>query len=1254
MLSASLHINRIASKDLVRLLGFILLQLVVSVNGFAQCTLACNNSVQVALNSTGMTVVTPSMIMQGAGTNCTNLGVEVFDTNGLPIGDMVDCSHVGLSLTTHLIDLNTGNYCASTINIIDAIAPVLSCPELFILCNAPSSPDSIGYPLATDNCTVFTNADLSFSENIVDLPCYSSQNGNVVTARIDRTWTVTDGEGNWTSCVQEIYLLRSLLSDVVFPNHKDGLADPKLTCSLDDPNDLTIAGEPTIGGRPINNAGYCEIATFFTDQTFPSCGGSYRILRTWTAHDFCTNLSEDFIQIIDVEDNIDPIFSCPSDITLNTSANNCSANVLLPTVNATDECSSVTVQASWDFGTGLGPHPDVPVGTHLVTYTATDDCGNSSICTISVTVQDVNPPTPICENNLSVSLLPDGSARIYASVFDEGTNDNCAIDRFEVSRNGLPFSGFVDFSCADLTSPVSVQFRAFDIYGLYNDCWITVNVNDNYFPALTCPANITIDCEEDYEDLNIVGQATATDACGLDTIYYTDNVSLNCGNGTVTREWTAMDVSGNSTTCTQLITVVDNNNFTVNFPPDVTIDLCTNSTNPSNTGNPLITGDACRNIAITHTDQTFTSPTYCYTLIRTWVVIDWCEYDPNSGNNDGYYTHGQIIEVSDNSLPVISCQGSVIALDTSANCSGIYVVVPLASAVDCDPNVTITNDSPYALASSEDASGIYPSGIHTVNYTAMDNCGNSAVCTTTIEVKDGKAPTVVCINGFSASISASGIITITPAMLISTAVDNCSNYSDLTFDVFPSTFTCADLGVQNVTVTATDLEGNVGNCNTYITIQDNGNNCTGSTATIAGKCIREDGAFVQNIEMNISGGQTGMIQSDANGLYDFPSLPTGTNYVITPERNVNHGLGISTFDIVLIRQHILGTSYITSPYKLIAADVNNSGSVSTFDIVQIRQMILGAIIAFPSNQSWRFVDADFVFPNPTNPWQTTFPEFHACNNLMGNEIDVDFIAIKIGDINYSGSTNTFQEEETQGRNLFESIKINLEADPLKVGEAFSLRMKSSNFEELISMQFALKFDVDKLEFVEINETSNALFAEKNIGLKNATNGLILFSWDEAMGKSLSQVDDIVELKFLLKEEAKLEELFILDDRNLKNEVYNIDYESTVVEFDFIESIKTEIKINQDNPSRNFAGQNFPNPMKYQTSIPIELIEDAKVDISFYNESGKKLHGITRDLLSGKHAINVNRSELKVAAGLVFYQVVINDEMPVSYKIILTD
>ena len=1225
--------------------------MIFCIQSAAACTLVCNNNVTVAINSTGSALITPAMIMEGGGTTCTNLSVEVF-VNGNPIGNTIDCSHVGMTLTAHLIDLNTNNYCASSISIVDGLDPVLDCPDVFILCNAPSHPDSIGYPIATDNCTIFANEDLTYTENVVDLPCFDSYGGNVVTARIDRTWTAVDDAGNVTTCVQKIFRLRSYLSAVVFPPNRDGFAAPKLTCSIDDPNDLNDAGQPLIGGRPIDNAGLCEILIYHSDQTFPLCGGGTRILRAWTAFDVCTNAQEDMVQIIDTEDAIAPTISCPADVTLSTDPNECTATVLLPTATATDECSNVTIIPTWAFGSGIGPHSNVPVGTHLVTYTATDDCGNTAQCTINVNIEDTSPPTAVCENTLSVSLLPDGTARIYASVFDEGTNDNCAIDRFEVSRDGLPFGDYVDFSCGDVNNPVTVQFRAYDVYGLTNDCWVTVNANDNFAPSISCPANLSINCDDDPDDLNLVGQATANDPCGLDTLYFVDDVNVNCGNGTITREWIAKDLTGNSSSCTQIITVQDNNNFVVNFPPDVTIDLCSNSTNPSNTGEPLITGESCRNINVTHTDQTFTSAIYCYTIIRSWIVIDWCEYDPNSGSTNGYYTHDQLIEVFDNSLPTISCPSDMIALDTSSTCNGVFVNIPIANTVDCDPNVTITNNSPYASAAGEDASGFYPHGVHTVEFTAEDNCGNTASCSTVIEVKDGKAPTVICLSGVSASISSGGSIIVTAAMVVGNAYDNCSATQDLTYTIIPNIFDCDDIGLQNITVTATDEAGNVGNCNAIIDIQDNNGYCSGAVM-IGGKVSKENNTEMMDIEMMLSGNQTGMIQTDLYGDYDFSTLASGANYTITPQRDNYHSNGVTTYDIVVIQQHILGIAALSSPYKMIAADANNSGSITTFDIIQIRQLIIGVIGNFPANESWRFVASDFVFPNPSNPWQTSFPEFKSFVALNNNEMDVDFVAVKIGDVNNSASANSLGNE-SQDRSIGEALNLKLEEQFFEKGEELYIEFKADEFIDIMSIQFATSFDISVLEFVEVSNYDLAGLTIDNFGLNQVDKGILKVSWDEISGLNLAKESPLFTLKFKTKKGGLLSEVFILDRKHLINEVYDLDHIEAHVALVYQEKINEIPTSVEEQVFGDYVGQNYPNPVKSETRIPITVSKQSTIDISIFDSQGKLLNQKFYELVEGEHEILWTKEDLKIEEGLLIYTVKINDEITISKKMFLTN
>ena len=68
------------------------------------------------------------------------------------------------------------------------------------------------------------------------------------------------------------------------------------------------------------------------------------------------------------------------------------------------------------------------IGTHTVTWTVTDECGNSSTCSFEITVVDDVVPVANCDLHTIVSLTndgPNGITLVPASVFDDGSYDNC-------------------------------------------------------------------------------------------------------------------------------------------------------------------------------------------------------------------------------------------------------------------------------------------------------------------------------------------------------------------------------------------------------------------------------------------------------------------------------------------------------------------------------------------------------------------------------------------------------------------------------------------------------------------------------------------------------------------------------------------------------------------------------------------------------------------------------------------------------------
>lgn len=163
---------------------------------------------------------------------------------------------------------------------------------------------------------------------------------------------------------------------------------------------------------------------------------------------------------------------------------------------------------------------------------------------------------------------------------------------------------------------------------------------------------------------------------------------------------------------------------------------------------------------------------------------------------------------------------------------------------------------------------------------------------------------------------------------------------------------------------------------------------------------------MEGIKVELSGGITGTAYTDAQGNFQFASVPAGGNYSIKPVHDANDLNGVTTFDLVLISKHILAIEPLNSPWKMIAADVNQSGSVTTFDMVETRKVILGINPAFPANTSWRFMPANTIFPNPNNPFEGALPADNiSVMNLQSNNTGLNFYGIKVGDTNNTAVGN---------------------------------------------------------------------------------------------------------------------------------------------------------------------------------------------------------------------------------------------------------
>lgn len=176
--------------------------------------------------------------------------------------------------------------------------------------------------------------------------------------------------------------------------------------------------------------------------------------------------------------------------------------------------------------------------------------------------------------------------------------------------------------------------------------------------------------------------------------------------------------------------------------------------------------------------------------------------------------------------------------------------------------------------------------------------------------------------------------------------------------------------------------------------------------TLSGNIKDFNNVPLVNASVILEGDVQATTTTNEDGYYAF-EVPAGGDFKIVPVYTgaiTTYLNGVTTFDAVLLSRHITGEEALNAPYGLIAADVDRSGVVDSTDIDMIRLLITQEIQAFSNNTAWRFIPVDFEFPNPQNPFAVNFPEEIQVENASASLQNLDFVGVKIGDLNGSAAT----------------------------------------------------------------------------------------------------------------------------------------------------------------------------------------------------------------------------------------------------------
>ena len=768
----------------------------------------------------------------------------------------------------------------------------------------------------------------------------------------------------------------------------------------------------------------------------------------------------------------------------------------------------------------------------------------------------------------------------------------------------------------------------------------------------------------------------AYDNCSA-TVSMTESGSPNnCGEGTITRRYTVTDAGGNTDRCIQRIRLINQNPFDgeIIWPLEALVS-CGDGTDPENLPDgynwPDIDDDACDQIAINYEDIVLPiNDTACFKILREWHIIDWCQFDVNNDQSfDGSWKYTQIIKVQDVNAPVINsactdfdvcnfnenCEPTLVdlILDATDDCAGDLNYSYVIDAFDDD----VADGGELFNGDTNDASGEFPNGTHHIYWTVEDGCGNISYCDYEFKVVDCKKPSPVCINGLASVIMpSSGELELWDTDFNapnSGSFDNCTAQENLRFrirkvspdnNVLTSlnqvlnldnnvTFTCADLGFPNVELYVIDLAGNWDYCTTYVSIQDPNNVCDPvvELADIEGYVETEENEMVGDVMMEVTGGTTSSIPphlTNNTGTYDF-SVPVSNNYTVTPEKdNGDDANGVTTFDLVKISRHILGVESLDSPYKIIAADANHSESVTTLDVVQIRRLILNITGEFEQNTSWRFVDKDFVFPDPANPFATVFPEIINFNNITEHELYADFIGVKIGDVNSSAAPAPLLG--VQDRNRANDLLFAVNDQTMKAGKTYTVDFTAKDFQNILGYQFTLNFDQTMVEVLDVTAGELPKLSANNFGLTLLENGAITASWNNVEASNLKDNTVIFSVELSAKNNAKVSDVFTMNSQYTLAEAYSTTEEMGVA-----------IAFNSENGTSIAGGdfelyQNRPNPFAQESTIAFNLPVAGATTLTIFDVSGKVVRTISADFPKGYNVINVNRADLS-GAGMLYYR-----------------
>ncbi|MBI1853274.1 MAG: HYR domain-containing protein, partial [Planctomycetes bacterium] len=748
--------------------------------------------------------------------------------------------------------------CCFHVTVVDRVAPQVHCPaDITAECTSASGAAVTFTTTATDTCDA--------TPTIV---CTPASGSNFAFGTTQVCCTATDDSNNASQCCFSVTIVDTIA--------------PSIHCSTAITAECTSASGAAVS-YSVTATDTCDPSP--TIACSPASGSVFGFGITevcCTATDASKNSARCCFNVT-VVDTTPPAIQCPENIYRQ--CQSADGKPVTFTVTATDACDPNPTIAC-DHASGA----TFPIGETQVCCTATDPSQNSSRCCFTITIVDTRPPSITCPPDITAECTsPSGATVPYTVTATDTCDPNPTLVCSPAS--GTVFGFGTTQVCCTATDHAKNSAQ----------CCFNVTVVDTTPPAITCPENISRQCQT-ADGKPVTFTVTATDACDPNPTIACDHASgATFPIGQTEVCCTATDPSQNSSRCCFTITIVDTQPPTITCPTDITAEC----TDPNG---------ATVSFTVTATDTCDPNPT---------IVCS-----PASGTVFDFGTTQVCCTATDHAKNSAQCCFNVIVVDTTPPA----IACPSATTVECSgptgATVTYTVTAPDLCDSNPTIScvppsgSLFPYGLTQVCCTATDDSKNSSQCCFNVTVVDYNGPTIHCPTDITAECTsangASVTFTVTASAQCAAAPTvACDHESGATFP----------FGTTQVCCIATDAEGGTARCCFNVTVLDTVAPSIRCPETIRQECTGANGKAI-----SFSVTASDLCDPDPTIVCDHPSgstFPIGTTRVCCTATDDHTNSAQCCFDMTIVDST---APHINCPNSITAECTSPSGATVTYSV----------------------------------------------------------------------------------------------------------------------------------------------------------------------------------------------------------------------------------------------------------------------------------------------------------------------------------